>query len=88
MTNKNTVQEELEELRSKVENLKNTKNQIQDTATKELENIETTVKDFLDKDNINELIVRIKKDYENMSPVTAVGLFALGVIFARVISRK
>ncbi|MDA7817707.1 hypothetical protein N9A28_05920 [Sulfurimonas sp.] len=88
MTEKNTIYQELEALRLEVESLKKEKDTIKDSHTEEVKGIETTIKDFLEKDNISELFETIKKDYANISPVTAVGLFALGAIFARSLSRK
>lgn len=85
---KNNIYKELEALRSEVQNLKKQKEQTKDINNDEDSNIETSIKDFLDKNKINELIETIKKDYENMSPVTAIGLFTLGAIFARAISRR
>ena len=40
------------------------------------------------KDGIHELLETIKKDYENLSPVAAVVLFALGAAFGRALDTK
>lgn len=39
------------------------------------------------KDGIHELLNSIKKDYENLSPVAAVVLFALGAAFGRALEK-
>ncbi|PHS38944.1 MAG: hypothetical protein COB07_07465 [Sulfurovum sp.] len=39
------------------------------------------------KDGIHELLHSIKKDYENLSPVAAVVLFALGAAFGRALEK-
>jgi len=75
----NTIQQELEELRLEIENLKEQKVQ----KEKSIEDFTSDV-----KDNMNELLETIKKDYADMSPVTAIGIFALGVIFGRFSSSK
>ena len=83
----NTIHQELEELRLEIENLKEQKKQNKDTKTIEQEK---SIEDFTSdvKDSMNELLQTIKKDYKDMSPVTAIGLFALGVIFGRATSRR
>ena len=78
MINK-TIQQELEELRQEIENLKEQKVQ-------KKESIEDYKSDI--QDNMNELLETIKKDYADMSPVTAIGIFALGVIFGRFSSNR
>lgn len=40
------------------------------------------------KEGIHELLDTIKKDYENLSPVAAVVLFALGAAFGRALDTK
>ena len=83
MTEEKSIHQELQELRLEVQNLKSEQS-TEVTKT----SLETTIKDFLEKDNINELFETIKKDYENISPITAIGLFTLGAIFARSLSSK
>ena len=91
------IQKELETLRLEIENLKEQKKQTQDTKIIENKDIEATITKFLEsthnfkgdaKDSINELLKTIKKDYANISPITAIGLFAIGMIFGRVTSSK
>ena len=83
----NDIHQELEELRLEIEDLKEQKKQTKATKiTAQEESIENFKSDV--KDNMNELLETIKKDYADMSPVTAVGLFALGVIFGRTTSRR
>ena len=95
MTEKNTIYQELEELRLEVENLKKNKevnaestNNFVQAAEVTKDQIQTTIKDFLEKDNINDLVETLKKDYASISPITAISIFTLGVIFARALSRK
>ncbi len=85
MTNNDAVLQELKTLRLEVENLKDKANE---TKTLELKDIETTIEDFLKSAKSNKLLQTLKKDYENISPVTAIGLFALGAIFTRSLSSK
>ncbi len=83
----NTVQQELEELRLEIENLKEQKEQTKSSKiTEQKKSIEDFTSDV--KDNINELLETVKKDYADMSPVTAIGIFTLGVIFGRFSSSK
>jgi hypothetical protein len=37
---------------------------------------------------MHEITERIKEDYENMSPVTAVAIFAAGALFGRIFLSK
>ena len=39
------------------------------------------------KDGLHDLLDSIKKDYENLSPVAAVVLFALGAAFGRALEK-
>jgi len=95
VTEKNTIYQELEELRLEVENLKKNKevnaestNNFVQAAEVTKDQIQTTIKDFLEKDNINDLVETLKKDYASISPITAIAIFTLGAIFASALSRK
>jgi len=85
MTN-NNIHQELQELRREIENLKKEKEKTENIKLIEQENIDNGIEIF--KENINELFETFKKDYKNISPVTAISLFTLGVIFGRTTSSK
>ena len=40
------------------------------------------------EEKAHELVERMKEDYENMSPVTAVAIFAVGALFGRIFLSK
>ena len=40
------------------------------------------------EEKVHELVDRMKDDYENMSPVTAVAIFAVGALFGRIFLSK
>lgn len=40
------------------------------------------------EEKVHALVERIKDDYENMSPVTAVAIFAVGALFGRIFLSK
>lgn len=40
------------------------------------------------EEKVHELVERMKDDYENMSPVTAVAIFAVGALFSRIFLSK
>ena len=40
------------------------------------------------EEKAHELVERMKDDYENMSPVTAVAIFAVGALFGRIFLSK
>ncbi len=40
------------------------------------------------EEKVHEIIDRMKDDYENMSPVTAVAIFAAGALFGRIFLSK
>lgn len=40
------------------------------------------------EEKVHEIIDRMKDDYENMSPVTAVAIFAVGALFGRIFLSK
>lgn len=95
---KMTIREELEMLRKEVEELKQ-KQEADDQlptgdvgefvhlkleqAGEKIGEIEGEVKEQLE-----ELAELLKKEYEHLSPVAAVFLFALGAVFGRAISSK
>ena len=90
---KMSMEEEIRYLREEVERLKkeDAKNNPQ-----ELEEDETLdalvdgvhkIEDELN-DKMHEITERIKEDYENMSPVTAVAIFAVGALFGRIFLSK
>jgi len=90
---KMSMEEEIRYLREEVERLK------KEDATNsqpELEEDETLdalvdgvhkIEDELN-DKMHEITERIKEDYENMSPVTAVAIFAVGALFGRIFLSK
>lgn len=69
---------ELEEAESK---------EIEETIVEEIKEDATEAKENL-HENLNELIEAVKNDYETLSPVAALVLFALGAAFGRAISSK
>ncbi len=90
---KMSMEEEIRFLREEVERLKKEDAQ---NSTKELEEDETLdalvdgvhkIEDELN-DKMHEITERIKEDYENMSPVTAVAIFAAGALFGRIFLSK
>ncbi|HEC05310.1 MAG TPA: hypothetical protein ENJ12_00525 [Thiolapillus brandeum] len=99
---KMTMREELEMLRREVEELKR-QQQEEAVAEKTgpVEEAEALIRQKLEaagdkvdeirgemKDQLEELADTLKSEYEHLSPVAAVFLFALGVVFGRVISSK
>lgn len=90
---KMTMAEEIKFLREEVERLK--KEDVQRGADEVEE--DTTLDALVDgihdiegelEDKVNALIERMKDDYENMSPVTAVAIFAVGALFGRLFLSK
>lgn len=90
---KMTMAEEIKFLREEVERLK--KEDVQRRADEVEE--DTTLDALVDgihdiegelEDKVNALIERMKDDYENMSPVTAVAIFAVGALFGRLFLSK
>ena len=90
---KMSMQEEIKFLREEVERLKKEDTQ---SAPEEVEedaaldalvdgvhNIEGEI-----EEKVHELVDRMKDDYENMSPVTAVAIFAVGALFGRIFLSK
>ena len=84
-------QKEVEEKKERAEALKAEKIQAQETeeaqekAGEIMGSLEEAKMDA--KDGIHELLHSIKKDYENLSPVAAVVLFALGAAFGRALEK-
>lgn len=90
---KMTMAEEIKFLREEVERLK--KEDVQSRADEVEE--DTTLDALVDgihdiegelEERVNALIERMKDDYENMSPVTAVAIFAVGALFGRLFLSK
>jgi preprotein translocase subunit Sss1 len=82
----NNIHQELQELRAEIEDLKREKQETENIKIIDKKDIENSINIF--KDNITEVFETLKKDYKNISPVTAIGLFTLGVIFGRTTSSK
>lgn len=90
---KMSMAEEIRFLREEVERLKkedieNRAEEVEEDATLDalvegVHNIEGEI-----EDKVHELVERMKDDYENMSPVTAVAIFAAGAIFGRIFLSK
>jgi hypothetical protein len=90
---KMSMEEEIRYLREEVERLKKEESK---NSQQELEEDETLdalvdgvhkIEDELN-DKMHEITERIKEDYENMSPVTAVAIFAAGALFGRIFLSK
>ena len=90
---KMTMAEEIKFLREEVERLK------KEDVKSRVEEIEedTTLDALVDgihdiegelEHKVNALVERMKDDYENMSPVTAVAIFAAGALFGRIFLSK
>jgi ElaB/YqjD/DUF883 family membrane-anchored ribosome-binding protein len=88
-----SIEEEIKFLREEVERLK--KEDIKN-STEEFEEDETLdslvdgvhkIEDELN-DKFHAIADRIKEDYDNMSPVTAVAIFAAGALFGRIFLSK
>lgn len=86
-----TVQEEMATLREELKRLQaleNTKNE----ETEDL-NIDGIIEDVMEMEGnmetkAQEVLERMKIDYENMSPATAVAIFAAGALFGRIFMSK
>ncbi len=86
---KPTLQEELVLLQEEVSKLKTEKV----AAIKEKLNTEALSKDIIEiKDKfegeVEDIVKKVKEDYNNISPISAFMIFALGAIFGRLISSK
>jgi len=92
---KMSMEEEIRFLREEVERLKkeDVKREAQSEEFEEDETLDALVdgvhkiEDELNE-KMHEITERIKEDYENMSPVTAVAIFALGALFGRIFLSK
>ncbi len=90
---KMSMEEEIRYLREEVERLKKEDAQKSQPELEEDETLDALVdgvhkiEDELN-DKMHEITERIKEDYENMSPVTAVAIFALGALFGRIFLSK
>ena len=98
---KMTMREELEMLRKEVEELKRQQEGGDEKGQLPAEDTETPISHGLElagekvgeitdemKEQLEELAGMLKKEYEQLSPVAAVLLFALGAVFGRAISSK
>ena len=89
---KMSMVEEIKYLREEVERLKqedvvNSPEEIEgdealDALVDGVHNMEGEI-----EEKVHELVERMKDDYENMSPVTAVAIFAAGALFGRIFSK-
>ncbi len=90
---KMSMAEEIKFLREEVERLKKEDAQSapeeieEDAALDALVEGVHEMEDELE-DKVHELVERMKDDYENMSPVTAVAIFAVGALFGRIFLSK
>ena len=90
---KMSMAEEIKYLREEVERLKkedvvNSPEEIEgdealDALVEGVHNMEGEI-----EEKVHELVERMKDDYENMSPVTAVAIFAVGALFGRIFNSK
>jgi ElaB/YqjD/DUF883 family membrane-anchored ribosome-binding protein len=98
---KMTIREELEMLRKEVEELKRRQAEAEKDEPSPAGDAETLIHQKLEqagekvseitdemKDQLEELADTLKKEYEHLSPIAAVFLFALGAVFGRAISSK
>ncbi len=90
---KMSMAEEIKYLREEVERLK--KDDIQNSPEESEEDVslDALVDGVHDmeaelEEKAHELVERMKEDYENMSPVTAVAIFAVGALFGRIFLSK
>lgn len=74
----------------KAEKAEKTEEQTEIAAEKELKGIKESVE--MDKaelkDTLSDLLETFKKEYENLSPTSAIVLFALGAVFGHALSSK
>ena len=90
---KMSLEEEIASLRAEVERLKKEdKASVQVTQEEKL-SIDALVEGVQNLEGdvelkAEELLARMKDDYENMSPVTAVAIFATGALFGRIFLSK
>ena len=86
---KSALEQEIAALRQEVERLRENKSQ-PETKTEAKPPPTEPHSVTLDKDAkeaLTEFLAQAKKDYENLSPATALCLFALGALFGRVLAR-
>lgn len=88
-----SMAEEIKYLRAEVERLKK---EDMENMVEEIEE-DTSLDALVDsvhnmegelEDKVHELVERMRDDYENMSPVTAVVIFAAGALFGRIFLSK
>ncbi len=95
-----TMKEEIEQLRKEVEQLRKEKEAAELAKARAEEETAEKQEAFVDEaveevkklkgefgDSFKEIAEQVKKDYENLSPATAVLLFALGALFGRSLSK-
>lgn len=90
---KMTMAEEIKYLREEVERLKKEDVQSRVDEVEEDTTLDALVDGIHDiegelEHKVNALVERMKDDYENMSPVTAVAIFAVGALFGRLFLSK
>lgn len=88
-----SLEEEIKFLREEVERLKkeDAKNNVKEFEEDEtLDSLVDGVHKIEDElnDKFHAIAERIKDDYENMSPITAVAIFAAGALFGRIFLSK
>ena len=90
---KMSMAEEIKYLREEVERLKkedmqSTPEEIEEDAALDglVEGVHEMEVEI--EERAHELVERMKEDYENMSPVTAVAIFAVGALFGRIFLSK
>ena len=90
---KMSMQEEIKFLREEVERLKKEDTQSAPEEVEEDASLDALVDGVHNiegeiEEKVHELVDRMKDDYENMSPVTAVAIFAVGALFGRIFLSK
>ncbi len=88
-----SMEEEIASLREEVERLKKEDESSVQVAEQEEVGLDTLVEGVQNLEGdvelkAEELLARIKDDYENMSPLTAVAIFAAGALFGRIFLSK
>ena len=77
---------EAEEAKRKEKEAETVEAEVQETAEEIMGSFEEGK--IITRETVNELVETIKKDYNNISPASAVLLFALGALLGRVLSSK
>ena len=90
---KMSMEEEIASLREEVERLKKEDEASVQVAGQEEVSLDALVEGVQNLEGdvelkAEELLARIKDDYENMSPLTAVAIFAAGTLFGRIFLSK